>query len=70
MNTEKVLNLTKKMSQIISSKTMVNDLLLAFTSEDEIDEMLDYLDNNRNLTKFDVNTQVFRITLRKKGIKI
>lgn len=70
MNTENLSNLIREMKKIISDEVHLKKLIDLFTSDAEIDEMLKYLKSNTKANRFDVNTEVHRITMKKFGIRI
>lgn len=68
MNKDKLLIVGEKLNKTFSDKRLIRNLLDHFSSDEELDEMLYYLNSNKDLTKSDINTAVYRITLKKKGI--
>lgn len=68
MTYEKMLEMAKMINMYISDIKHLKSLLECFSSDDEIDEMVDFMKNHDDLTKYDVNAEVHSITMRRRGI--
>ena len=62
--------MARMMYPILNIKILLRNLLELFTTDEEIDEMIEFIKVHENLTKYDINTEAHRITMSKYGIEI
>ena len=70
MSKDKMLEMARMMYPILNSKIILRNLLGLFSTDKEIDEMMSFIRMHENLTKYDINTEAYRITMSKYGIEI
>lgn len=70
MSHEKLLEMAKMIHVYITDIALLESLLELFSSDEEVNEMIDFMNTHDELTKYDINTEAYSITMRKYGIDI
>ena len=70
MNQEKLKEMVKMMHAYITDIVLLESLFELFSSDEEVNEMIDFMNTHDELTKYDINTEAYSITMRKHGIDI
>lgn len=69
MSKDKMLEMARMMYPILNSKIILRNLLELFSTDKEIVEMMGFIRMHENLTKYDINTEAHRITMRNMVLK-